>query len=171
VGRKRFADMNCGVAQALEALGDWWTLLIVRNAFFGMCRFADFEADLGIAKNVLSSRLQHLVDHGIFERVDAGREGSRFEYRLTEKGEALLPVLTSLREWSDAWVFGRGNEPYVVRDRRTRRRVPKLVVRDADGRPLTRRDIRMSPGPGATPETRARFGRPTTTDLRSPRRV
>jgi DNA-binding HxlR family transcriptional regulator len=161
VGRKRFADMNCGVAQALEALGDWWTLLIVRNAFFGMRRFADFQSDLGIAKNVLSSRLQHLVDHGIFERVEAGREGSRFEYRLTARGEALLPVLTSLREWSDAWVYGRGHEPFVVRDRRTRRRVPNLQVRDADGRPLSRRDLQMLPGPGATPETRARFRRPS----------
>jgi DNA-binding HxlR family transcriptional regulator len=160
VGRRRFDEMNCGIAQALEALGDWWTLLIVRNAFLGMRRFADFEADLGIAKNVLSSRLQHLVDHGIFERVEAGREGSRFEYRLTAKGEALLPVLTSLREWSDAWVYGRGREPFVVRDRRTGRRVPRLQVRDADGRVLSRRDIQMEPGPGATPETRARFRRP-----------
>lgn len=152
--------MNCGIAQALEAIGDWWTLLIVRNAFFGMRRFADFEADLGIAKNVLSSRLQHLVDHGILERVEAGQQGSRFEYRLTGKGEALLPVLTSLREWSDEWVFGRGNEPVVVRDRRTRRRLPRLRLRDADGRPLTRRDLRTEPGPGATEETIERFRRP-----------
>ncbi len=151
--------MNCGVAQALEALGDWWTLLIVRDAFFGVRRFADFQADLGIAKNILSSRLQHLVEHEILEKVDVGRQGSRFEYRLTEKGEALLPVLTALREWSDDWVFGKGNEPVVVRDRRTRRRVPKLEVRDAEGRRLTRRDLRTEPGPGASPATRARFER------------
>jgi len=160
MGRKRFNEMNCGIAQALEALGDKWTLLIVRNAFFGMRRFADFESDLGIAKNVLSNRLQHLVDHEILERVEAGREGSRLEYRLTEKGEALLPVLTTLREWSDEWVFGRGNEPLVARDRRTRRRVPRLRVRDVDGRPLTRRDLKMGIGPGATEETRSRFHRP-----------
>ena len=79
MGRKRFDEMNCGVAQALEALGDWWTLLIIRNAFLGMRRFADFEADLGIAKNVLTKRLEHLVEHGILERVDAGQHGSRFE--------------------------------------------------------------------------------------------
>jgi DNA-binding HxlR family transcriptional regulator len=152
--------MNCGVAQALEALGDWWTLLIVRDAFLGMRRFADFQADLGIAKNVLASRLRHLVEHGIFEKVDAGREGSRFEYRLTAKGEALLPVLTTLREWSDDWVYGRGHEPLVVRDRRTKRRVPRLQVRDADGHPLSRRDIVMVPGPGASPRTRAGLRRP-----------
>lgn len=153
--------MNCGIAQALEALGDWWTLLIVRNAFFGMRRFADFQSDLGIARNVLSRRLQHLVDHEILERVEAGTHGSRFEYRLTEKGEALLPVLTSLREWSDEWVFGPGNEPLIARDRRTRRRVPKLRLRDAEGRALTRRDLKMTPGPGATRETRERFEGPT----------
>ena len=149
--------MNCGVAQALEALGDWWTLLIVRNAFFGMRRFADFQSDLGIAKNILSDRLQHLVDHEILERVDVGRSGPHFEYRLTGKGEALLPVLTTLREWSDEWVFGRGNEPLIFRDRRSGQRVSPLRVRDAGGRPLTRRDLRAEPGPGATRETRARF--------------
>ena len=67
MGRKRFSDMNCGIGQALEAFGDWWTLLIVRDAFFGVRRFGDFERNLGIAKNILSARLQHLVDHEIFE--------------------------------------------------------------------------------------------------------
>ena len=153
MGRKRFAGMNCGIAQALEALGDWWTLLVVRDAFFGARRFGDFEKSLGVAKNILSARLQHLVTHGIFERVDVGTEGERFEYRLTDKGEALLPVLTALREWSDEWVFGRGNEPIIVRDRRTGQRLPKLRVTDADGHPLSRRDLRTVPGPGASRET------------------
>jgi DNA-binding HxlR family transcriptional regulator len=153
MGRKRFGDMNCGVGQALEALGDWWTLLIVRDAFFGVRRFGDFERGLGIAKNILSARLEHLVDHGIFARVDVASSGHRFEYRLTDKGEALLPVLTALREWSDEWVFGRGHEPVIVQDRRTGRRLPRLQVTDADGRPLTRRDLRTLPGPGASQET------------------
>ena len=99
---------------------------------------------------MLSDRLQHLVEHEIFEKVEVGTHGSRFEYQLTEKGEALLPVLTSLREWSDDWIFGKGNEPVIVRDRRTRRRVPKLRVRDADGRPLGRRELRTELGPGAS---------------------
>jgi DNA-binding HxlR family transcriptional regulator len=157
MGRKRFGDMNCGIGQALEALGDWWTLLIVRDAFFGVRRFADFERSLGIAKNVLSARLAHLVEHGIFERVDVGSEGHRFEYRLSEKGEALLPVLTAMREWSDEWVFGRGNEPVIMTDRRTGRRLPKLRVTDADGRPLSRRDLRTLPGPGASKDTLRRL--------------
>lgn len=153
MGRKRFSEMNCGIAQALEVLGDWWTLLIVRDAFFGVRRFGDFERSLGIAKNVLSSRLQRLVDNGVLTLVDVGSEGTHFEYHLSEKGEALLPVLTALREWSDEWVFGRGNEPVIVKDRRTGRRIPKLCVTDAEGRALSRRDLRTVPGPGASPET------------------
>jgi len=150
---KRFDQMNCGIAQALEAFGDWWTLLIVRDAFFGARRFGEFQRSLGIAKNILSARLAHLVEHGIFERIDVGREGERFEYRLTAKGESLLTVLTALREWSDQWVFGRGNEPVVVRDRKTGRRVAKLRLTAADGTQLARRDLRTEPGPGASLET------------------
>jgi len=153
VGRKRFRDMNCGIAQALEALGDWWTLLIVRDAFFGARRFGDFEKSLGISKNILSDRLQRLVENEIFLKVDVGQAGERFEYRLTEKGEALLPLLTALRDWSDEWVFGRGREPVIVKDRRTHRRIPRLRVTDAEGRPLTRRDLRTEPGPGASSQT------------------
>lgn len=152
MGRKRFTDMNCGIAQALEALGDWWTLLIVRDAFFGARRFSDFEKSLGIAKNILSNRLARLVEHGIFAKDDA-------EYRLTPKGEALLPLLTAMRDWSDEWVFGKGAEPVIVKDRRTGRRLPKLRVTDADGNAVTRRDLRTVPGPGATEETRRLLGR------------
>ena len=159
MGRKRFADMNCGIAQALEALGDWWTLLIVRDAFFGARRFGDFAASLGIAKNILSDRLQRLVDHGIFLKQPAGDSEQRFEYRLSAKGEALLPVLTALREWSDDWIFGPGQEPVIVKDRRQGERVPPLRVRDAEGRELTRRDLVTEPGPGASAETRRRLSR------------
>ena len=151
--RTSFKDRRCSIAQTLEVVGDWWTLLIVRDAFFGLRRFADFESDLGIAKNILTARLRHLVDHGIFERVDVGSEGHRFEYRLTDKGEALLPVLTALREWSDEWVFGRGREPVIVQDRRTGRRLPRLRVTDSDGRVVSRRDLRTVPGPGASKDT------------------
>ena len=147
MSRKRFTDMNCGIAQALEALGDWWTLLVVRDAFFGARRFSDFEKSLGIAKNILANRLARLVEHEIFAKVDA-------EYRLTPKGEALLPLLTAMRDWSDEWVFGKGAEPVIVKDRRTNRRLPRMRVMDADGNPLTRRDLRTVPGPGASEETR-----------------
>lgn len=152
--RKRFADMNCGIAQALDLLGDWWTLLVVRDAFFGIRRFSDFQASLGIAKNILSDRLQRLVDAGILERSEVGVAGSRQEYRLTPKGEGLLPVLTALREWSDEWIFGPGLEPVIVTERHSGRPVPRMRVLDDTGRALGRRDLRVSPGPGATTATR-----------------
>jgi DNA-binding HxlR family transcriptional regulator len=160
MGRTSFEDQDCGIARALEVLGDWWTLLIVREAFFGTRRFGDFQRTLGIARNILSQRLNQLVQHGVLETVDAGRYGTRFEYRLTEKGEDLLPVLTALREWGDRWIFGAEREPLILRDRETRRRIPRLEVRDAEGRPLGRREIVAEPGPGASPETRSRFARP-----------
>ena len=105
MGRKRFGEMNCGIAQALEALGDWWTLLVVRDAFFGARRFGDFEKSLGISKNILSDRLQRLTEHGIFRKVDVGAAGERFEYRLTEKGEALLPIIDAMRNFGHAWLL------------------------------------------------------------------
>ena len=151
--------MNCGVARSLEVLGDWWTLLIVREAFFGSRRFADFENNLGIAKNILSSRLQHLVDHEVLERVDVGQSGQRFEYQLTEKGRDLLTVLTALRQWSDRWEFGEGKEPVLVTDRRTGKPIPPVRVTDRRGNELGTRDLRMKPGPGASKETRERFSR------------
>jgi DNA-binding HxlR family transcriptional regulator len=150
-------NRDCGVARALELLGDGWTLLIVREAFFGVRRFADFHRDLGIARNVLSQRLKSLVEAGILERVDAGRHGTRFEYRLTAKGEALLPVLTSLREWADTWIFGEGHEPLIVRDRETGERLPRLAVRNPQGHVLGRRELRTEPGPGASARTRRFF--------------
>ncbi|MGB0622004.1 MAG: winged helix-turn-helix transcriptional regulator [Myxococcota bacterium] len=155
--RISFDDMNCAIARSMEALGDGWTMLIIRDAFFGVRRFADFERNLGISKNVLTARLRQLVEHEVLERTDRGVHGERYEYSLTPKGEALLPVLTALREWGDAWVFGEGNEPYIVRDRATGERPEPLAVRAGDGRVLGRRDLRGEAGPGADERTRRTF--------------
>jgi DNA-binding HxlR family transcriptional regulator len=154
--RTRFTDQNCSVAQALEVLGDWWTLLVVREAFLGVRRFADLEANLGIAKNVLARRLDHLVAHGVLERVDAGVHGTRYEYQLTAMGKDLATIMTALRQWGDRWIFGEGHEPLLVLDRRTGRPVPRLRIVGDDGAPLGSRDIELRPGPGATRATRAR---------------
>ena len=158
MGRTRFDEMNCGVAQALEALGDWWTLLIVRDAFFGARRFGEFERSLGIAKNILSVQGCSIWWSTAFSSVwILVAPAKRFEYQLTEKGEALLPVLTALREWSDEWVFGRGNEPLILRERKTGRRIPRMRVTNRDGVVLTSGDLRAVPGPGASADTRQRF--------------
>jgi DNA-binding HxlR family transcriptional regulator len=161
--RRRFDDENCAVAQALEVLGDWWTLLVVREAFLGTRRFADFEAHLGISKNILTARLNHLVDHGVLARVDAGVHGTRYEYELTAMGKDLLTVVTALRQWGDRWIFGEGKEPLLVYDRRTGRPIPRVTLRGEDGEPLRGRDLEVRPGPGASAKTRARAAarRPT----------
>jgi len=155
--RTRFQDQNCSVAQALEVLGDWWTLLVVREAFFGPRRFADFEAMLGISKNILTKRLAHLVRRGVLARVDAGQHGVRYEYVLTPMGKDLATVLTALRQWADRWVVGPGHEPLLAYDRRTDRPIPRLRIAGEDGQPLSARELELRPGPGASKATLARF--------------
>jgi len=145
------------VAQSLEVLGDWWTLLLIREAFFGTRRFGDFQTALGISKNVLSQRLDHLVEHEVFERVDAGVHGPRYEYVLTSRGKDLATVLTALRQWGDRWLFGKGNEPILVVDERTGEPVPNVRILDDAGAALPPSAFGFRLGPGATAETAARF--------------
>ncbi len=148
---------NCSVARTLEALGDWWTLLIVREAFTGTRRFGDFETRLGISKNILTKRLRHLVEHDVLEAVDVGRFGSRLEYQLTPRGKDLVVVITALRQWGDRWIFGEGHEPILVCERTSGRPVGRLRITDQDGTPVRGRDLEMRPGPGADASTLARF--------------
>lgn len=145
------------MARSLEILGDWWTLLVVREAFAGTRRFADFEANLEISKNILTRRLAHLVEHGVLARVDAGVHGHRYEYELTRKGKDLVTVLTALRQWGDRWVFGEGREPLVFLDARTGRPIPRVRLLGEDGKPLRAGDIVVRPGPGASRATLARY--------------
>ncbi len=155
--RRRLDHENCAVARALDILSDPWGFLILREAFLGARRFRDFEEGLDISKNVLSARLARLVDAGIFETEDRGRYGKRYEYRLTAKGKDLAVVMTALRQWGDRWVFGPGNEPLQVLDRRTGRPIARLRLLDDEGRPLRGADIEVRPGPGASPTTVARY--------------
>jgi DNA-binding HxlR family transcriptional regulator len=100
------SHMPCPVARTLDVVGEWWTLLIIRDAFLGARRFEDFKAT-GIADNILSARLKKLVDEGIFERRPYQERPDRFEYLPTEKGRDLLPVLAALRRWGQVWTEGR----------------------------------------------------------------
>ncbi len=147
--------MECSVAQTLDLVGDWWTLLILRDALFGARRFGDFERNLGIAKNILTNRLRHLVDHEILERSET--DDGKVEYRMTERGRDLATVLTALREWGDKWIYGRGNEPLVLVDKADGRRVRGLAVLNADGEPVLPRQLAAKPGRGASPELAERI--------------
>lgn len=95
--------MNCSLAQCLEAVGEWWTLLIVRDALFGITRFDDFRARLGIARNVLTQRLEYLVAQDIMTKEPYQGNPVRYDYRLTPKGRSLWLVVTAMRQWGDQW--------------------------------------------------------------------
>ena len=143
-----FADMNCSVAQSLEIIGEWWTLLILRDSFLGIRRFDDFVERLGISRNILTTRLDKLVETGILERrpYDTGR--ARYDYLLTAKGRALWPVLTTLRQWGDEWILGAGNEPLLLEHRDHRHTTTAQLTCDVCGEPLDARSVRAIPGPG-----------------------
>jgi DNA-binding HxlR family transcriptional regulator len=145
-----FAGMNCSVAQTLEIIGEWWTLLILRDCFLGIRRFDEFVDRLGIARNVLTSRLDTLVDAGILQRraYDEGR--GRYDYLLTDKGRALWPVLTAVRQWGDEFVIGEGNEPMVLEHKNCNHQTTAVMVCHHCHEPLDARTVRAVPGPGAT---------------------
>jgi DNA-binding HxlR family transcriptional regulator len=148
MSRTRFDTINCGVAQALDQLGDSWTLLIIRDALVGATRFQHFESNLGIAKNILSDRLSKLVEHGVLSKERLDEPGHRFEYKLTPKGRDLWIVLTAMRLWGDKWIFGEANVPAKFREHGTGREVAGLVAVDADGVPVDASALELAPGPG-----------------------
>src|SRR3546814_3325799 len=102
--RTRFDDWDCSVARTVDILGDWWTPMIIRSAFVGARRFEQFSESLGIPRNVLTERLNRLVDEGIMKKVEYQERPVRHEYRLTEKGVGLFPVIVSLMEWGNDWL-------------------------------------------------------------------
>jgi len=131
---------ECGISAALEVVGERWSFLILRGAFNGLRHFEEFQSTLGIARNILSSRLAKLVEHDILERQPDPADRRKIVYRLTPKGQALLPVLVALRQWGDRWVCGVPSNPVLV-DRVHRQPIQPVSVRAADGRVLTVGDM------------------------------
>ena len=144
--------MNCSIARSLEVIGEWWTLLILRDAFFGVTRFEVFQERLGIARNVLASRLDTLVDHGVFERRCYDEARGRFDYVLTDKGKALWPVLVTLRQWGDEWISGAGNEPIGMVHTSCGAHTKAVLTCEQCGEQLHRRELRNVAGPGLDDE-------------------
>jgi DNA-binding HxlR family transcriptional regulator len=97
------SSMECSVARTLDTIGDKWSLLIIRDAFYGVRRFDDFQKDLGVARNILADRLRKLVDRGVLERRQYEERPPRFEYRLTESGRDLVSVVLAMMRWGDTW--------------------------------------------------------------------
>jgi DNA-binding HxlR family transcriptional regulator len=147
--------MDCSVAQTLELIGEWWTLLILRNAFHGMRTFDEFQKQLGISTSVLSARLKKLTDAGVLSRQSSKHDGRSVEYRLTEKGLELYPIMISLMQWGDKWrPNGRGLR-LDLRERKTGRRIAGVRVVSANGEPLGPRDVEVRAGPGADATARS----------------
>lgn len=150
VQRKSFAGMTCSIAGSLELIGDHWALLIIRDLFFGLTRYDDFRASLGIPAATLSSRLKHLVDSGIVEKIRYQERPPRDEYRLTPKGLDLWKVTVALREWGDKWdASGFGAPTIRMIDKTTRRTVTLALVDGETGQVVPAFRAELVPGPGA----------------------
>ena len=135
----RQAALSCPLPAAVELIGEKWAFLILRGAFNGLRHFEEFQAGLGIARNILSDRLSKLVAGEILERRPDPDDGRRVIYSLTPKGEALLPVVVALRQWGDEWGYGKMN--VALADRRDGRPVRRICIQAHDGRGLKLPDL------------------------------
>jgi DNA-binding HxlR family transcriptional regulator len=139
----------CSIARALEVIGERWTLLILRDAFLGVRRFDDFQRSLGIARNVLNTRLRRLVDAGLLERRRYQERPERFEYRLTERGIDLWPSIVALMQWGDRHLAGDDGPPVLLTHRDCGGRIDDRRMCEACGAVVTAREVTPLPGPGA----------------------
>lgn len=147
VKRTSFEGDACPIARSLEAIGDWWSLLIIREALFGVRRFGEFQSKLGMAKNILSVRLRAMVDHGILTTAPASDGSAYSEYVLTPKGHGVFPVLVALRQWSEEFDDHPDEIATILVDREKGRPVKKLEMRAEDGRLLSPADTALKPRP------------------------
>jgi DNA-binding HxlR family transcriptional regulator len=147
VKRTSLEDAECPVARSLDSLGDWWSLLIIRDALIGIRRFGEFQKNIGLAKNILAVRLRALVERGILKTVPASDGSAYQEYVLTPKGRGVFPVLVALRQWSEEFCGERDGFATRLVDRSNGRPVKKLELRAADGRLLGAGDTELRPTP------------------------
>jgi DNA-binding HxlR family transcriptional regulator len=147
VKRSSVAHFNCSIARALDVVGEWWTLLIVRDVFMGLRRFEAIQADLGIARNILSDRLSSLVANGVLEKRRYQDHPERYEYVLTEMGRDLVPVLHSLMQWGDRWLSPDG-PPMVLLHRECGEQLEWGESCPHCGRSVEAHEVRLRKGPG-----------------------
>jgi len=156
--RGRIANKECSVARAMDAIGDRWSILLLREAYYGVKRFDQFEYYVGVASNILSARLKKLVDAGIMTRVPLPEHAGRYEYVLTEKGRDFFPTYLALKKWGDDWLAEPAGPQVVFNERANGRPIKYPEIRTASGKPLGIEDIQVVPGSGAVPFNRKRFG-------------
>ncbi len=143
VKRVSLWDAGCPVARALDVIGDWWSLLIIRDAFDGVRRFTEFQTGLGIAKGMLATRLRDLTERGILETAPASDGTAYREYVLTEKGRGLFLVIVALRQWGEDHLYRPGQPKSSLLDIKTSTPVARLELRAQDGRRLNWSETRV----------------------------
>ncbi len=146
--RTSLAEAECPIARSLDAIGDWWSLLIIRDAFLGKRRFGEFQKSLGMAKNILTIRLRALVEDGILATAPISDGSAYQEYVLTAKGRGIFPVLVALRQWSEEFDDRPEEIGTALVDREQGLPVRKLELRSQDGRLLGNGDTELKPNPG-----------------------
>jgi DNA-binding HxlR family transcriptional regulator len=147
VRRTSLECAECPIARSLDAIGDWWSLLIIRDALLGQRRFGEFQRSLGLAKNILTARLRTLVDQGILKMAPASDGSAYQEYVPTPKGRGVFPILVALRQWSEEFDERPEEIATILVDRENGRPVRKLELHSQDGRLLTSTDTALKPRP------------------------
>jgi DNA-binding HxlR family transcriptional regulator len=162
--RTSFARWPCSIARTMDLLGDWWTPLVLREAFYGVRRFDEFQQTLGIARNTLSDRLRRLVEAGLLEKRVYETQPVRHEYLLTESGRDFYGVIAAMNRWGDKWLAGDDGPPVIVHHRPCGHDATAEVVCSHCRAPLKADDVVPRPGPGyparllTRPDVRERFG-------------
>lgn len=157
--RKSYADMRCPIARSLEEIGEWWSILILRDAFHGMTRFDEFSESLGVAPNILTKRLKTLVANGLLEKRPYSQKPLRYEYVLTPKGTDFFSVLVTLLNWGNKHVIAEGQQPVLLADRASGDIIVPELINPKTKQPLRPSDMKLVAGPGARASTHARLGR------------
>ena len=147
VKRTSLEGAECPIARSLDAIGDWWSLLIIRDALLGARRFGEFQRSLGLAKNILTVRLRTLVDQGILKMAPASDGSAYQEYVPTPKGRGVFPILVALRQWSEEFDERPEQIATILVDRKNGRPVRRLELHSQDGRLLTSADTALKPRP------------------------
>lgn len=154
----------CSVARTLGVIGDRWTMMVLREAFLGTRRFDDIQAQIGAARHIVADRLKKLVEHGILERRRYQERPSRYEYRLTEKGLELYPILLSLATWGDKWMDQGEGPPVELLHKECGEVMKPILTCSECGKPVGPRNVQPRPGPvlqklyEADPASSRRFG-------------
>ena len=165
--RTSFGSMSCPIARGLERVGEWWSILILRDAFAGMTRFDEFQKSLGIAPNMLTRRLNALVDAGLLERHQYSQRPPRHEYRLTERGHDFRPVLIAMMAWGNRHFAPEGASVQIV-DAATGVPADPILVDRTTLRPIAAPEFAVAPGPAAADSTRRRLSSSKRNDLLAP---